>query len=156
MGVVTEVLALDYWKLTTLVVGLFAAYLAYHQYRLSRERFKLDLFEKRFKVFSGARVFLTHIMREGKLKDLDPLWEYRAAIGEATFLFDEDITTYLEEIYKRAVDLHVAGHSMEPLPVGDERTRLATEMSESLQWLSQQLPELTKRFSPYMKFKTWT
>jgi hypothetical protein len=54
---------------------------------LRRERFKLDLFEKRFKVFSGARTFLSQIMREGQLKDLNPLWEYRAAIGEATLFF---------------------------------------------------------------------
>jgi hypothetical protein len=40
---------------------------------------------------------------------------------------------------------------MEPLAVGDERTRFKTEMSESLQWLSKQLPELTKRFSPYIQ-----
>jgi hypothetical protein len=154
--VLIELLALDYWKLTTLVLALFAAYLAFQQYRLGRERFKLDLFEKRFKVFSGARIFLTQIMREGNLKDLNPLWEYRAAIGEATFLFDEDITAYLEEIYEHAVSLHVAGHTMEPLPVGDERTRLAGEISENLLWLSKQLPELTNRFSLYMKFKTWT
>jgi len=146
---------LDYWKLTTVVLAAFAAYVALHQYLLGRERFKLDLFDKRFKVFSGTRIFLTHIMHDGNLKDLNHLWDYRAAIGEATFLFDEDITAYLEEIYQHGVKLHVDGHTMEPLPVGDERSRLASAISENLLWLSNQLPELTKRFSPYMKFKTW-
>lgn len=120
------------------------------------EKFKLDLFEKRCSVFAGARWFLTHIFRDGDLKTLDPLWEYRAAIGEAGFLFEEDIVEYLEEIYNRALKLHSDKETMQPLPVGDERKRLAHNISESLGWLTGQLPELKKRFSPYMKFETWT
>jgi hypothetical protein len=147
---------LDYWKLTTFVIAAFAAYIAYQQYRLGREKFKLDLFEKRFSVFAGARRFLTHILKDGDLKTLDPVWEYRAAIGEASFLFEEDIVEYLEEIYRRALKLHSDRETMQPLPAGDDRKRLAHDISESLGWLTGQLPELKNRFAPYMKFKTWT
>jgi hypothetical protein len=90
---------IDYWKLTTLVLATFAAYVAYEQYRLGRERFKLELFEKRFGVFAAIRLLLSHIIRDGQLNDLKYVWEYRAAIGEAKFLFNEDITDYLEDIY---------------------------------------------------------
>jgi hypothetical protein len=34
---------IDYWKLTTLVLATFAAYVAYEQYRLGRERFNARL-----------------------------------------------------------------------------------------------------------------
>jgi hypothetical protein len=87
----------DYRKLTTVVLATVAAYVAYRQYQLGREKFKLDLFEKRFAVFAGTP---------------------------------------------------------SPLPVGTERTQLCHEIHENLGWLVDQLPELKKRFSPYMKFKT--
>ncbi|MBI4190997.1 MAG: hypothetical protein HY525_10725 [Betaproteobacteria bacterium] len=48
---------MDFWKLLTLLVAVFATYVAYRQYALGRERFKLDLFEKRFAVFAATRRF---------------------------------------------------------------------------------------------------
>ncbi len=129
--------------------------MAYQQFRLSREKFKLDLFEKRFAVFAEARTFLTHILHNPSLRTLEPLWEYRAAIGEASFLFDDDLTRYLEEIYKQGLKLHTDGETMEPLPTGPERTRLANELQQNRTWLTDQLPELRIRFTPYMKFQTW-
>ena len=145
----------DYWKLTTVVLAVFAAYIAYQQYQLGRERFKLDLFEKRFAVFAGTRRFLTHILEDGNLKDYKYLWEYRAAIGEAEFLFEADITAYLEDIYRHALKLKTDHDTLSPLPVGTERTQLNHEIHGNLGWLLDQLPELKKRFSPYMKFKSW-
>ena len=145
----------DYWKMTTFVFAAVAAYVAYQQFRLGREKFKLDLFEKRFKVFSGARVFLTHIFRDGDLKTLDYAWEYRAAIGEASFLFGHEITDYLEEIYRRAIKLHSDKETMQPLSGGEERTQLTRQISENVRWLTDQLPELKEQFCPYMKFETW-
>jgi hypothetical protein len=64
---------IDYWKLTTVFLAALASYVAYQQYRLSREKLKLDLFEKRFSVFAGVRRLLTHILRDGDLKDLSHL-----------------------------------------------------------------------------------
>ncbi|MGE0471732.1 MAG: hypothetical protein AB7L09_26365 [Nitrospira sp.] len=145
----------DYWKLTTVVLAISAAYIAYQQYRLGREKFKLDLFEKRFAVFSGTRKFLTHILTDGNLKDYNYLWEYRAAIGEAEFLFETDVTEYLEDIYKQALKLKTHSEEMSSLPAGPDRTQLNHELHEALSWLLDQLPQLKIRFSPYMKFKTW-
>ena len=145
----------DYWKLTTIVLATVAAYLAYQQYRLGREKFKLDLFEKRFAVFAGTRRLLTHTLRDGDLKDYNYLWEYRAAIGEAAFLFETDITEYLEDIYRHSLKLKTDRETLSPLPVGEERTHLSHEIHENLGWLTDQLPELKKWFSPYMKFKNW-
>jgi hypothetical protein len=37
--------------ITTLIIGLFAGYIAWRQWRTSQDRLVLDLFEKRFQVF---------------------------------------------------------------------------------------------------------
>ena len=92
---------MDFWKLITILTAAFVAYVAYRQYSIGREKFKLDLFEKRFAVFAGARRLLTHVLLNADVS-LEQLFEYRASVGEATFLFDDDITDYLRSIDEKA------------------------------------------------------
>ncbi len=146
---------MDFWKLVTILIAAFATYVAYRQWALGREKFKLDLFEKRFAVFAATRRLLTHVLAATNVS-LEQLFEYRAGIAEATFLFDEDITDYLTSIDDKALRLRTTMEIMAPLPVGDARTRAATEAGELVQWLTDQLPELKIRFARYLKFRTWT
>ena len=146
---------LDFWKLVTVLVAVFAAYVAYRQYTLGREKFKLDLFDKRFSVFAATRRFLTHVLQQANVS-MEQLFEYRAGVAEATFLFDDGIVDYLTSIDERALRLWTSMETMKPLPVGEARAKAANEVSEALQWLTDQLPELKIRFGPYLRFRTWT
>ena len=38
----------------TVLIGAFVAFTGWQQYKINKERFKLDLFEKRFAVYKGA------------------------------------------------------------------------------------------------------
>jgi hypothetical protein len=143
---------LDFWKLVTVALAAFVAYVEYRQYRLGHEKLKLALFEKRFSVFAGARKLLSQILT-GANVTLEQLFEYRASIAEASFLFGEELTDYLEKIYKKALDLRYLHEKMEPLPAGEERTKVAGEIRGTLEWLIEQLPRLKQEFSTYMKFK---
>ena len=144
----------DFWKLLTVLVALFAAWIALQQYRVARNKLKLDLFEKRFSVFAGTRKFLSLLLQKGDVA-LDDLFSYRASIAEADFLFEEDLVKYLREIDRRALGLHTTTGTMKPLPVGDERSRLAQRSSDEIGWLTDQLPELKNQFGPYMSFRKW-
>jgi hypothetical protein len=144
----------DFWKFATIIIALFAAYIAFRQYFLGREKFKLDLFEKRFAVFAATRRFLTHILQQANVS-LEQLFEYRAGIAEATFLFDDDIVNYLKSIDERALELLTSMETMKPLPVGEARSKAAGEVSAAVAWLTTQLPELKTKFGPYLKFRTW-
>lgn len=104
---------IDFWKVATVVLAILGAYIAYRQYTLGREKFKLDLFEKRFAVFAGARKFLTLILRDASVSR-EHLFDYRASVAEASFLFDEDITEYLRLIDSKALRLHTLEEVMKP------------------------------------------
>ena len=147
--------AVDFWKLLTILTAAFVAYVAYQQFRLGRERFKLDLFEKRLAVFVAARLLLTHALRNANVT-LEQLFEYRASTGQATCLFDDDITDYLRSLDEKALELLTLTETMKPLPVGAERSKAARDISETTKWLLNQLPQLKTRFGPYLKFRTWT
>jgi hypothetical protein len=138
----------------TIAIGAFVAVIAYQQYRLSAEKFKLDLFEKRFSVYKGTQVFLSQILRDAKF-ELEHLFKFRAETQDAVFLFDDDIINFLKEIDSKALEFWSSHKSLEGVPCGEERTKLCQKESELLSWLTKQLPKLKEVFSPYLKFRTW-
>ena len=138
----------------TIVIGICVAYTAYNQYRLSKERFKLDLFEKRFSVYKGAQVFLSRILEKGKV-DLDQIFQFRADTQDATFLFDADITEYLKAIDSKSLELCRINEELEGVPKSQKRSDMCREKTDVIHWLTSQLPILKEKFAPYLKFKTW-
>jgi hypothetical protein len=46
---------IDYWKLLSILVAVFVAWISYMQFRTAREKPRLDLFEKRYEVFDATR-----------------------------------------------------------------------------------------------------
>jgi hypothetical protein len=138
----------------TVIIGISVAVLAYQQYRLAKDRFRLDLFEKRFSVYKGIQAFLTKIMIKGRV-ELDDLFEFRAAMQDAVFLFENDVPEFISSFDKKALDVNAIGEQLKDLPIGEERSRLVKQQSERLMWLLDQLPRLKDVFGPYLKFKAW-
>ncbi|UCD00261.1 MAG: hypothetical protein JSW66_10330 [Phycisphaerales bacterium] len=142
------------FTIITIMIGVFVAYTGYNQYRLSKEKFKLDTFDKRYGVYKNTQVFLTKILRDAKI-EMEDVFEFRAGTQDSIFLFKEDIPDYLENIDKKARDLLEIHMSLNNVPKGNERSQMCRKQTELLGWLTSQLPELKNKFAPYLKFKTW-
>jgi hypothetical protein len=138
----------------TVIIGVCVTVVAYQQYRLGKEKLKLDLFEKRFAVYKGVQIFLTHVMSEAKV-DLQKFFEFRGATQDAVFLFESDIPDFIKQIDKKALELKTVSEKRRDLPRGEEKSRLVQQESKLLEWLIDQLPRLKEAFSPYLKFKVW-
>ena len=138
----------------TVLIGIFVAFVGYQQFKINREKFKLDLFEKRFAVYKGAQVFLSYVMRDANV-DMEKFCEFRAATQDAIFLFGEDIQVFLQHLDRKELELYRRQTELKDVPVGEERSRLCKEESEVLGDLVHQLPRLKDVFAPYLRFKTW-
>jgi hypothetical protein len=138
----------------TIFIGVFVASVQYQQYCVNRERFKLDMFEKRFAVYKGIQVFLTHIMINAKF-EMTELFKFRGDTQDAIFLFGEDVTNYISLVDKKALEFGNLSEKLESLPIGEERSKACEEKTCILRWLIDGLPQLKEIFSPYLKFKTW-
>lgn len=139
----------------TVIIGLSVAVVAYQQYRLAKDKLRLDLFEKRFSVYKGVQVFLTKVMSKGRVEQ-DDLFEFRAATQDAVFLFEEDIPEFIKSLDEKALTVNTIGEQLEGIPRGEERSRLVGQRSEGLRWLWGQLPHLKDVFGPYLRFKAWS
>jgi hypothetical protein len=125
--------------------------IAWQQWRVAENKLRLDLFDRRYKVYDATKKFLAVIIREATCTD-SQLFEFNVGTSDAEFLFEADLVAYLAQIRKRALHMRTAQQLFEPLPVGDERSRHVQAAHDDLSWLSDQITAMTKAFTPYLGF----
>lgn len=133
---------------------VIVAWTNYRQHLLSKEKFKLDMFEKRFAVYKATQRFLTKIMQAAKV-EVDDVFEFRRGTQDATFLFKRDIEEYIRKIDAKSLDLRSAEMSYTDVPHGEERNKLVKCESDLLKELLSELPKLKDIFAPYLRFDRW-
>ena len=138
----------------TIFIGFFIAWTAFQQHKLSKAKFKLDLFEKRYPVYKATQRLLSCILREAKI-DIEKLFEFRGGTQDAVFLFDNEIPVYLKGIDEKAIRMQTLREELEGIPVGDKRSELCKEKGQLLLELTDELPKLKVVFGKYLKFKKW-
>ena len=145
LGCIFAVMKPEYiFTIITLVIGVFVAYTAYNQYRLSKEKFKLDMFDKRYGVYKNTQVFLTKFLRDAKI-EMDDIFEFRAGTQDSVFLFKEDIPNYLKNIDNKALEFREIHESLDVVPKGEERSNMCRKQTDLSHWLTSQLPELKNK-----------
>jgi hypothetical protein len=138
-------------KFFTLVLGISVAIVAWLQWWIALNKLRLDLFDRRYKVYDATRTFLAAILREAKFTN-SQLFEFYAGTSDAEFLFGADVVEHVAKIRKRALHLQTAQTLYEPLPVGDERSKHVQAAHDDLSWLTDQITAITKTFAPYLGF----
>jgi hypothetical protein len=138
-------------QLGTLIIGVAVVVIAWQQRQIARNKLRLDLFDRRYKIYDATRKFLGTILREATFTDAE-LFEFYAGTSDTEFLFGSDIVDYLEQIRKRALDMRLHQELFEPMPVGDERSRHVQANHDELLWLTHQTKDITKVFLPYIGF----
>lgn len=136
----------------TLIVGLVAGFIAFQQSLLSRRKLKLDLFDKRYRVYEAAHKFIEKVLSEPEHTD-KYLWQFNVGTSDVVFLFGEDIVHYIAEIRKRAVGAQMRERKYRHLPVGEERSRHVDLEHQDVIWLTEQMTNLPLVFAPYLDFK---
>ena len=148
---------------TSVLLVAIVAWTGYQQHNLAKAKFKLDMFEKRFAVYKGVQIFLTIILKEGKLNlfkeddehSITPFFEFRRKTQDSTFLFGKEIHQYIDGIDKKSLELSSVASMIKPLPGGQERSELCRKQTLLLRELIGELPKLKEVFAPYLRFDKW-
>jgi len=135
----------------TLMVGFAVVCIAWQQWQVAHAKLRLDLFDRRYKVYDATRAFLSVIVANENF-DNSQLFTFYAGISDAGFLFDAAVVDYLEQIKTRAIDMRLKNKLLGNLSNDDERAHLAQAETEQLLWLSEQLKVMGKVFTPYLGF----
>jgi hypothetical protein len=151
----------------SLFVGIatlsITGYIAWQQLQTARNKFRLDLFDRRFPVFEAAMKLVLIAVQEGDISD-EARREFLMATRGVEFLFNRKLQVYCDTLEKGAENLHV-GYQLKCLSQ-DEPTKSA-EYKESVaeyeegiaawtkraKWFNQQVDEMPKLFGPFLRFR---
>jgi hypothetical protein len=135
------------------VVAVLGSLIAYRQWRLAQNKLKLDLFDRRLKIYEAATGLISSIMTSGKANDAE-VFKYMVATREAKWLLNPEIAEYLDkQLYHKAIDLQTLDAELEGVPVGDVRTKNVRAQAELKKWLMAQYPVLDAQFSPFLQLR---
>jgi hypothetical protein len=147
--------------LLTPIVGLFGALIAYQQWRIARNKIKLDLYEKRFAIYEATLLFYQKIIActadTIKTDDFNIAQKsFIKASREAQYLFSTEsgIFKLLEEWHTRSfkvIGFKEVAKDMTQHP--EAFLKMQTECNEALQFFEQSLKRLESSLAPYLYFK---
>ncbi|MBX9403027.1 hypothetical protein K4L06_17095 [Lysobacter sp. BMK333-48F3] len=134
------------------VVALIAAWIAFRQSQIARNKLKLDLYDKRIAIYDVVRKTLGIATSHGKLTQDDEV-EYLSGIRTAQWLFGPEVAEYLTKtLWHKIVDFSLH-NAMLSSTDREERSKHIHARAETIKWLVEQYDELDKLCGPYLRLK---
>ena len=133
------------------LISVLVFWVTYQQWLLARHRFRLDLFDRRYRIFEATRKFLSAVMSKADFDDAQ-FFEFAVAVLDAEFLFDKDVVSYLAEVKTRSFDMRRHSNAAGRLVGPDDRTSDVNAAHNQLAWLGDQITGMKAVFLPYLGF----
>jgi hypothetical protein len=135
----------------TVALGVVTVRIQRQQTKIAREQaatnrlqYRLSLFERRMTIFDATTKLFGEITRDARV-ELDQLFTFLRQTRECELLFGHEIKEYLDEIYKKGVDLHARR-----VVRGPEDFETETQL---LIWFTEQYSVATQKFLRYLDFR---
>ncbi len=146
---------MNYSQLTDIflpaMLAIFLAYIAYQQMKTNKSKLKLDLYDKRFKIYTDALRFYQELLDEEVSKEV-----HRAFIDSkeaSMFLFSNNIEIYklLEQMHSESFKIiGFKKHGKELLSCPDQFTKSYNNAQETLKWFRENMLELHKKMGQHL------
>jgi hypothetical protein len=140
----------------TALIAAIAAYVAWRQYRVARNKLKLDLFERRYAIFEEVWGILSRIVHHDALDMNHGLaTPFNNLLPKAGFLFGKDVEDYLNEVVRRWAEL--SGLHRVRMARAQEMSQAQTARALELEtWFFEQASSGAKMiFGRYLNFDGW-
>lgn len=163
------------------LIAIIATYVAFQQYRANKKqgelklkldtdsselekrrlnleeyKLKLDLYNKRFRIFEETKKVLHKIVQDAKIEIIE-LRDFRFSTNESRFLFDTDISQFLDELKTKAIKLNHSENEFKNLKLYPVRTQERNEKNEEnqqlIEWFNSAYNNIEIKFDKYLNFK---
>lgn len=132
------------------IVAVFASLVAYWQWKLARNKLKLELFDRRLVVYEAAKEILFSIVTNDELENED-FSKFVAATREARWLFNKSVNDYLiSELRSKAFGYIVLGKNREEWPSEESWNEWQYKRGQIKIWCADQFDVLDELFSPFL------
>lgn len=143
----------------TPTVAIIAAYIAYKQHRIEKERLKLDLFEKRYAVFNASREFIIEVNTyclfypddPNYKKSLHVIRNFSNKTQDTSFLFDSEMVEYVDLLRRKGSELIKLNALIDRDKTAPERGKKIEEDNDIVKWFLSEGNNVYKKFEKYMR-----
>jgi hypothetical protein len=120
--------------LSTPCIAIFAAWIAFQQWKLSRSKLRFDLFEKRWAVYASTNEVLASLLEGSDEERRACVKDFRRSLLDAQFLFGDQVMTFLRRVDQRVYELVTAERTLRDTPFEDVNRKGAEKrVSDELQ-----------------------
>lgn len=138
----------------TPLIAIIAIYIAWQQWRTSKQKLDLDRYDRRLKIYSEIKNLIRVVVREGDAS-FDAIMQLRINSSEADFLFGPDIRDYIEEIIDHALKLSLAHRAYDDAVKGLKRPdydhkQVVDAMHDECIWIANQESVALEKFHKYL------
>jgi hypothetical protein len=152
---VTQISATPTWiqistALLTPLIALITVSILVFQYRLAKQRWRLDLYDKRYAAYWATIEYLSNIVTKKRLtyeefKGLKT--KFWKDSKDKEFLFGEDVQQFLHLIFEKGSELGIILNALNEDEKNEQNINLK---KESVSWFSKQLEESSVLFRNYL------
>lgn len=147
--------------IASIVAALFAAAqvcVATAQKDIAYEKIKLDLFEKRYEIYSATKELIEYILggKRSRIEDIDFIRQHYITIEEARFFFEPEIQSFVrnvkaecETLFEMIAEKDMINHEIEPKAWLERGKHVAEQRAK----ISRMSNELQERFDNALGFK---
>ena len=147
---------------TPIVISLFLLVITYRQAKINEEKLRLDLYNRRFEIYSSAldyfQALLLYDASQSLQADLLILRkDFVKSCEESQFLFDKKSGVYelLKEMHSKSfvrTGFKETSQVLANAGAVDEVIQGFTKSEETLSWFSDAISKLKDKMSPYLNF----
>ena len=103
MRTLTEILNILSGFLTP-IIAVLAIIIAYRQYKIQKYRVRIDLFDRRLKIYNAIMDFMSHVRQKGDASN-DQIFNLIERTIDSRFLFKGEIKNHIESLIQQALDI---------------------------------------------------
>lgn len=145
---------LDYFSaIGPAAIGFLAVAIASQQWITTRRNHKLQLFDKRYRVYKEVEKYISRSLA-GRRGIEEQRQFFMEVLPEAKFLFDDEVYKRLENIDNEILDLDVTYAELESSDIpATERTNLVRDRRAKKEKLRSYRAELPTKFKKYLHLR---
>lgn len=142
--------------IAAVIVAGFVAVISFLQWRINREKLRLDLYNRRFDIYARILDIYDELLQWKDSPEQEALKKpFFKAAREAKFMFPKDsgVYEYIQEFHTHAfyVVTFAKTHAMF-VSTSKESVAHVHERVEHVNWILVSITELERRMSPYLRF----
>jgi hypothetical protein len=139
--------------IAVVVIACVGAWIAYRQSEIASAKLNLDLFDKRYGVYTAIRDAVVHILKYADFSDKE-LREYNWGVIDAAFLFKDEIEAYTDALRKKIAQyMYVNGQVKHLAHEHPERPQFIDQEHALFAEFEEDLKGLKDRFKPYLNLR---